>query len=59
MSSGDILREELTCSAFSRKSDEFLEILAGIKLLIDIAFICLFRSASVFALHGVCPVNIS
>ena len=58
MSSGDILKEEFIWSVLSKKSEEILEILAGIKLLIEIAFICRFKSASVLAFQGVCPVNI-
>ena len=59
MSSADILRDALICRALSKKSEEFLEILAGMRLFIEMALICLFRSASVLALQGVWPVSIS
>jgi len=53
ISSVVILREELTWSDLRRKSEELLEMLAGIKLLMEMALICLFKSASVLALQGV------
>ena len=33
--------------------------LVGIKVLMEIDLICLFKSASVLAFQGVCPVSIS
>lgn len=59
ISSVDILSEEFTCNALRRKSEEVLVILAGIRLFIEMALICLLRSASVLAFQGVWPVSIS
>ena len=59
ISSVDILSVELSWRDLRRKSDELLDMLEGMRLLMEIALICLLRSASVLAFQGVCPVSIS
>jgi hypothetical protein len=58
ISSGDILRVGFSWSDLIRNSVESLDIPIGKIDFILIALICLLRSFSVFALQGVCPVNI-
>lgn len=59
ISSVDILRFALSWRVLRRKSEEALEMWVGMSVLMEIALICLLRSAYVLAFQGVCPVSIS